>query len=411
MNNQQITTSEVSILIVDDKPDNLRLLAGLLSKQDYIVRPAASGFQALTAVTEELPDVILLDVNMPEMDGYEVCKHLKADERTRDIPVIFVSALGEIRNKVKGFQVGGVDYITKPFQAEEVLARVHTHVALRRLQQNLEDKNTHLEQEIVRREQAEEELRVLNDHLQETTQQLQEANASKDTFFSIIAHDLRDPLTGLIRLTEALVQDLEHNGQDRFRTLVSRLHKDSTTVYALLMNLLEWSRLQRGLMEYEPETIPLATIVGLDMDLLRAHAEHKQITLKNQISDGTTVYADLKMIDTVIRNLLSNAVKFTESGGTIEVSAQPQENTVEISISDTGIGMDQTCLDNLFRIDAKCSRRGAADEKGTGLGLILCKEFVEKNGGTIQVESEVNKGSRFIVSLPHTRRFMSSYHA
>ncbi len=157
-------------------------------------------------------------------------------------------------------------------------------------------------------------------------------------------------------------------------------------------------------MECEPKTDPLATIVKQNMDLLRAQAERKQITLRNQVADETMVYADPRMLNGVIRNLLSNALKFTQPGGTIEVSAQSQEHNVEMTVSDTGIGMDQTCLDNLFRIDAKTSRSGTADEEGTGLGLILCKEFVEKNGGAIRVESEVNKGSRFIVSLPHSVR-------
>ena len=407
MKDQQRTTSDMNILIVDDTPDNLRILVGLLSEQGYLVRPAASGSQALNAVREKQPDLILLDVKMPGMDGYEVCERLKAAERTRDIPVIFISALGEIEDKVRGFEVGGVDYITKPFQAKEVLARVRTHVALRTLQQQLEHNNTELHQEIDRREHAEEELRVLNDHLEVTNQQLQhanrqlqEANASKDKFFSIIAHDLRSPFTGLIGLTEAIIEDFERYSQDRVKTLLSRLHKDSKTVYNLLTNLLQWSRLQRGLMDCEPETDPLATIVRQNMDLLRAQAERKQITLENQVADETMVYADPRMLNGVIRNLLSNALKFTQPGGTIEVSAQSQEHTVEITVSDTGIGMDQTRLNNLFRIDAKTSRSGTADEEGTGLGLILCKEFVEKNGGAIRVESEVDKGSRFIVSLP-----------
>jgi signal transduction histidine kinase len=153
-------------------------------------------------------------------------------------------------------------------------------------------------------------------------------------------------------------------------------------------------------MECKPETNPLFAIVKQSMNLLRAHAERKQITFRSQIAGETTVYADLKMLNGVIRNLLSNAVKFTESGGTIEVSAQLHEGNVEIVVSDTGIGMDQSRLNKLFLVDAKSSRRGTADEEGTGLGLILCKEFVEKNGGTIRAESEVNRGSRFIVSLP-----------
>ena len=145
MKDQQRTTSDMNILIVDDTPDNLRILVGLLSEQGYLVRPAASGSQALNAVREKQPDLILLDVKMPGMDGYEVCERLKAAERTRDIPVIFISALGEIEDKVRGFEVGGVDYITKPFQNQEVLARIHTHLKLVHLQSQLKARNEELE--------------------------------------------------------------------------------------------------------------------------------------------------------------------------------------------------------------------------------------------------------------------------
>jgi signal transduction histidine kinase len=392
-----------NILIADDTPENLHLLFGMLTGESYRVRPVPNGLRALSAVQAEIPDLILLDIKMPDIDGYEVCKRLKADERTRDIPVIFISALNGAFDKVKAFSVGAVDYITKPFQVEEVLARVETHLMLQNQRQNLEEKNTQLQQEITRRKQAEEELQELNQQLQVTNRQLQEANDSKNKFFSIIAHDLRSPFTGLIGLTEALVKDLECYSQDRIKTLVSLLHKDSKAIYTLLTNLLEWSRLQQGFMECEPETNPLVTIVRQNMNILRAQAERKQITLRNQIADETLVYADLRMLNGVIRNLLSNALKFTESGGAIEVSAQLHEGYVEMVVSDTGIGMDQTRLGKLFHIDAKSSRRGTADEEGTGLGLILCKEFVEKNGGTIRVKSEVNRGSRFIVSLPSCR--------
>jgi len=409
MKNQQTTISETSILVVDDTPDNLRLLAGLLSEQGYIVRPAASGSQALTAAREELPDLILLDVKMPGMDGYEVCEHLKADEDTRDIPVIFISALGDIRDKVNGFDVGGVDYITKPFQTEEVLARVRTHVTLRRLQQHLKEKNTQLQQEIDKREQAEEELQVLNDHLEETNQQLQrtnqqlqEANASKDKFFSIIAHDLRSPFTSLLGLTEVIVENIERYSKDQIKARLQNLHKSSEKVYVLLNNLLTWSQLQRGVMVCEPQQLPLEEIAEHNVLLFTANAEQKQITLRNLVSKETLAYADYTMVDTIVRNLLSNALKFTNTGGPIEVSAQSYENNVEIVFSDTGIGMDQACLDNLFRIDAKGSRRGTADEEGTGLGLILCKELAEKNDGRIRVESEVGKGTTIRFTLPKT---------
>jgi signal transduction histidine kinase len=376
-----------NILVVDDKPDNLRLLMEILSESGYEVRPASDGEFALQSARSSPPDLILLDIKMPDMDGYAVCEQLKADECTRDIPVIFISALNEVVDKVKGFALGGVDYITKPFQADEVLARVQTHLTLRDLQKSLQE-------EITWRKHAEEELRELN-------HQLQEANASKDKFFSIIAHDLRNPFTSLIGLTEAIIEDFDIYGKDKIKVMISQLHTSSKTVYTLLTNLLEWSRLERGLIECVPEDILIADIAEQNIYLLKARIEHKQITPRNLIPKGTRAYADENMVNTIMRNLLSNALKFTESGGTIDVSLPHRnKNVVEIAVSDTGVGISEENMEKLFRIDAKFTTTGTAGEQGTGLGLILCKELVEKNGGTIRVESEVGKGTMFVFTLP-----------
>lgn len=389
-----------TILVVDDTPENVRLLLGILAEHGYKVRPATDGAFALQSVWTTPPDLILLDVKMPGMDGYEVCRQLKADERSREIPIIFLSALGNVEDKVKGFTVGGVDYITKPFQAEEVLARVSTHLALRHLQQ-------HLQQEVVRRTQAEEELRTLNEQLQQanqqlatTNQQLQEANASKDTFFSIIAHDLRNPFSTLIGLTEAMLEGIDNYRRDRLKHFLERLHSTAENTYALLTNLLTWSRLQRGVFDYMPDFIPIYEIVTRIVSLSATGAEHKQIQINNLVPSGTLAYADLQMTETVIRNLVSNALKFTPVGGTITISSQQTKETIEIAVSDTGIGMTPENLATLFRIDVRSTHQGTAGEEGSGLGLILCKELAAKNGGDIRVESELNRGSRFIIELP-----------
>ena len=375
-----------NILVVDDTPENLHLLIKILGEQGYDIRVASSGTLALKSVRVVQPELILLDVKMPGMDGYTVCEQLKADDRTRNIPVIFISALSELQDKVKGFAVGGVDYISKPFQAEEVLARVDTHLTLRQLQQ-------HLQEEVHKRRVVEKELRELNT-------QLQEANRSKDKFFSIIAHDLRSPFSGLITLTELLSKEFESYSSEEIKTMMSRLHKSSEKVYALLTNLLEWSRLQRGLIQYEPMPCSPSDIVDGNLLLFAAVAERKQIVLRNCVSQDAVVCADYNMLETILRNLLSNALKFTEAGGEIIVSSKEyDESLLEISVSDTGIGMDPAVLAGLFRIDVKSSRSGTDGELGSGLGLLLCKELIEKSGGRIWGQSEKGKGSTFSVVL------------
>jgi signal transduction histidine kinase len=165
-------------------------------------------------------------------------------------------------------------------------------------------------------------------------------------------------------------------------------------------NLLTWSRIPRGMIDYHPQQISIRMVVARNVALLMPNAEQKQITLRNSVQEQTAIYADFNMVDTVVRNLISNALKFTEAGGTVEISATPDNDVVEISVSDTGVGIGKEHISKPFRIDTKYKRLGTAREKGTGLGLILCKEFVEKNGGRIWVESEVGKGSVFRFTLP-----------
>lgn len=397
-----------NILIVDDTPDNLVVLEGILTDCGYRVRLAPTGELALRSIAANLPDMILLDIRMPAMDGYAVCERLKQQEPTREIPIIFLSALGDVQDKVKGFEAGGVDYITKPFQVNEVLARVKTHLTLHRLQQSLRE-------EILRRTRAEEDLRIANQHLaatntqltelnqqlQQANQALHKANASKDAFFSIIAHDLRSPFMALLGLTEVLSEELERMAHDRLKRMLRTIHETAEKTYALLTNLLEWSRLERGLTECRPELFPLAALLERDIRLYAAMLERKQIVLTTHVSPDICLYADLKMVDTVVRNLLSNALKFTAPGGCITITAAPQPNQrIAVVIADTGIGMEPETLAALFQIERKTSRTGTAGEEGTGLGLILCKELVEKNGGTLHVTSVVGQGSRVTVILP-----------
>jgi CheY-like chemotaxis protein len=388
-----VETPKNSILIVDDTPDNLTVLTRILTQQGYTVRPAINGEIALHSTQELLPDLVLLDIMMPGLSGYEVCRRLKADERTREIPIIFISARDQISDKVTAFSLGGVDYITKPFRTEEVVARVQTHLKLRNLQQQLQEQNARLQHEIGVRRQAEQELKALN-------QELQKANASKDKLFSIIAHDLRSPFASLMGFSELVINCIDDYTREEILENMIMIKKSSDSVYALLENLLAWSRLQQGIMKQQKTEIFINRIVENNAHLFLTHAEQKQITLKNAIPQPLKAYADYHMIDTVIRNLISNALKFTDHGGTITLSAHRNEREVEIAIADTGIGMSEEDLAKLFQIDDKFTTEGTEGERGTGLGLGLCKELVEKNDGKIWVESTPGRGSTFRFSLP-----------
>lgn len=561
--------SNESILIVDDKPGNLHLLAAILERYGYRLRLLTEGQAVMRAVLELPPDLILLDIMMPDIDGFEVCRQLKADERTRDIPVIFLSALTDLSEKIKAFSLGAVDYITKPFQQEEVLLRVKTQLALKKAQSQLQTHNFRLQQEVHERALAEKILQqrnrelgllnhfgqmlgsslelhdVLSTALQEvqalvqavsvsiwlltkdrrelecreilgpgseqlrharlpigggitgwvaehgesvvssdiledprhhkmvgssnnapvrsmlsvplkvksqvigvlnlvdpregrftkedlqfiepiaasaamaienarlytTAQQeiaertrveaeLREANASKDKFFSIISHDLRSPLNTMMGFAELLINRVEHDTKDEIKRRAEKIHISAKRLHTLLENLLTWARIQRGALEHQPETFDLSEIADEILDLFGENAEHNQVTLEHTISSETDVYADYSMTHTVLRNLVSNALKFTPSGGSVRLSACRVEQHVEVSVADTGVGIPQADIAQLFRIDAHYTHVGAHGETGTGLGLVLCKELVEKNGGRIWVESEPGSGTRFYFTLP-----------
>ena len=246
----------------------------------------------------------------------------------------------------------------------------------------------------IERKIAEEEIRLKNELLIVI-------NAEKDKFFSIIAHDLRGPLSAFVAATQILTEDIQSMTLEEVKDIISSMKTDASNVYTLLENLLEWSRLQRGVMEFKPEKLNLRNALINSINTVAASARKKNVKINIDLNEDIEVRADGHMIETVIRNLVSNAVKFTHSGGEVSVSAvNGKDGTVLLRVSDSGIGMPGEILDKLFKLTEKTNRQGTEGEPSTGLGLLLCKEFIEKHGGKIWVESKVNEGSTFNFSLP-----------
>lgn len=250
------------------------------------------------------------------------------------------------------------------------------------------------------RKQAEIELLVAHDELQKTNVQLQELNASKDKFFSIISHDLRSQFSTLLGFTEIIEERIETYSTSRLKELIKKLKNSAEQLYELFENLLTWSRVQRGAMRHDPKKLHLFVLAEANLKMMQPKAELKQIELKNMVTKDIQAYADSGMVNTVIRNLLSNALKFTESGGIVTIAAAVREQDIEMSVADTGHGIDEKATDLLFRMDKTYTTPGTAGEHGTGLGLILCQELIEQNGGKIWVESERGKGATFFFTIP-----------
>lgn len=267
------------------------------------------------------------------------------------------------------------------------------------LNEQLNETNTLLEERQQLIEEQAEQLQAQAEYLEEVNQNLITLNATKDKFFSIIAHDLKNPFTSILGFSEMLLNNFNKLTEEKKRQYIEIIYNSAMNVYKLLENLLEWARTQTGNINFEPELFDINPLFDNNIELIRDKLLEKGIAIEKNIPDEITVYADKNMINTVIRNLLTNAVKFTEKGK-IKIEAKPLEGYWECSISDTGTGIPQHKLQTIFSVEKSKSSPGTRGETGTGLGLILCKEFVEKNGGEISAESEEEKGSTFYFTIP-----------
>ncbi len=370
------TSGKPYILLVDDTEANLRVLGPLLRAEDWAVAAATNGAQALELITRRRPDLILLDVMMPEMDGFEVCRRLRLDPATRNLPVLFITALTDEENIVRSFREGGQDYITKPFLHAELVARVRTHLALR-------EATLHAEAQAA---------------------DLARLNADKDRFFSIIAHDLRSPLAGLLGLSEAMATNLPDFSHADVVEATTEMAKSARNLYQLLENLLEWSQLHTGRMECRLEKIELHNLLAELAELFNPSAQQKKIGLHLETAP-TAAWGDRRMAHVVFRNLLSNAIKFSPVGGKVTLRSLSRDGRAVVEVADTGEGMAPAILTNLFARDVRpVSKPGTAGERGTGLGLVLCRELLERMAGTITARSTPGQGSIFTVSLPPAPR-------
>lgn len=399
------------IICVDDEETVLRSLKRELNEAlggEYLIETAEGGEDALEVFKELLADqyevpLIISDHIMRDMKGDELLYRIHTiAPKMLKIMLTGQADMEAVTNAVNYASL--YRYVAKPWEKTDLILTVkealHKYFQNKKLEEQnkiLQNVNQFLEHQVKERTA---ELETQKLELIKKNAKLKELNASKDKFFSIISHDLKNPfniLLGFARLTE---ENIDRYNKEDIKQRVGRMRSSAERLYTLLENLLMWSQIQRGVMEYLPASINLYEIVLDNIGLLSPQAEQKQIAFSMVIQENVRVYADPSMIDTVIRNLISNALKFTDAGGSISLSARQAGQDIEVSISDTGIGIPEEGIPQLFQIDTQYTNPGTAGEKGTGLGLILCKELVEKNHGKIWVESEVGRGTRFRFTLP-----------
>lgn len=371
----QINPSEFKLLVVDDVQTNVLLLKALLGKEGYCILIANNGQEALEIIPKEMPDLILLDVMMPGIDGFEVAERLRTDEMVKDIPIIFLTALDDTQSIVNGFKLGASDFISKPFRKEELMIRIKHQLSLVAARRIIEAQ----------------------------TDELRKTIDGRDKMYSVIAHDLRSPMASMKMLLNTIMMSVEADKIDpEIFDMLEMSNKTSEEVFALLDNLLKWTKSQLGKLTVVPQMIDITELTEGVIEVMQPVAAIKNITIKLSKGEQHNVSVDIEMIKSVIRNLLSNAVKFSHKNTEIEVTVEAPDDRVVVSVIDHGRGIKKDDQPKLLQEATHFTTFGTNSEEGSGLGLLLCRDFVRKNGGELWFESEENVGSRFSFSIPKT---------
>ena len=369
--NTKNPTEKSKILIVDDTPTNLGILEDILDK-NYFISVAQSGTQALSVTKMFSPDLILLDVNMPELDGFETCRRLKSREDTRHIPVIFITARVEPDDVVQGFKEGGVDYITKPFNHSEVIERVQTHLKIQKLIKQLESKNV----------------------------QLKELNELKNSFLGMASHDMRNYLSAIRGYSQILQEDQEELPGEMRNQFLSFIYKSSENMLKMVNDLLDVSVIESGKLQLDTRLESLKEIIDHHIMVNRFFADKKDIHLQAELADVSQCLVDANKIGQVIDNLISNAVKFSKPGTTVFISLKEKEEKLIFSVKDEGPGISEEDQAKLFQHFQKLSARPTAGESSSGLGLAISKKMIAAHEGQLNVTSQLGSGATFWFEIP-----------
>nr|WP_306447287.1 hybrid sensor histidine kinase/response regulator [Odoribacter splanchnicus] len=369
----QINPAEFKLLVVDDVQTNVLLLKALLSKEGYGILVANNGQEALEVIRNENPDLILLDVMMPGMDGFEVAERLKSEEYRCEIPIIFLTALDDTQSIVNGFKLGAGDFISKPFRKEELMVRIKHQLSLVAARRIIEEKNEELRKTI----------------------------AGRDKMYSVIAHDLRSPMASMKMLLNTIMMSVEKDKIDPdIFDMLEMSNKTSEEVFSLLDNLLKWTKSQLGKLTVISQKLDISGLADGVVEVMNSVAEVKHIKLIRTDHESFFVYVDIEMIKSILRNLISNAVKFSNPDSEIKVGIKAEDGKVIVSVTDSGKGIKKEDQHKLLKDSTHFTTYGTNSEEGSGLGLLLCRDFARKNGGELWFESEENLGSVFSFSLP-----------
>ncbi|MEJ7692049.1 hybrid sensor histidine kinase/response regulator [Daejeonella sp.] len=395
----------VKILLVDDNADNLMSMQVVLEKDDYAFVTATSGREALSILLKEEDfSLILLDIRMPIMDGYETAEVIYQRDKLKNIPIIFISGQDDEEAAIfKGYQAGAVDYIRKPVNTQILRSKVAIFVELYRKNKILkaqEDKLTRINGDLRKlNQELEDRVKDRTKELEDLNHELKDLNLSKDKFLSVISHDLRNPLTALLASSDRLKKSKTESPEET-QHLASIIHRTSNKILEQLNELVNWAKNQREKTAFNPVSIQLRNGIDVSLEILKPNALQKDVKLENNIPENIFVKADVFMLRSILQNLAMNAIKYTPEGGIVTVSASFTDHMVEVCVMDTGIGMTPEVQQSLFKSISPVSITGTNNEQGSGLGLLLVRDFVAQHGGSIHIDSELEKGTCFKFTIP-----------
>jgi len=377
-----------TILIIDDSKAIRDLTAIILEEEGYNVNTANNGKTGLAQVERTKYDLILLDIVMPDMSGFQIIEIIKTIETNKHTPIIFLTGVSDDENVVLGLKLGANDFIPKPFKKEVLLARIEAQIKLSSAYNDLQ--NEILEKELL--------IKKINSQKRD----LNELNTTKDKILSILVHDIKNQVSSIFSLSDILLNNSSGFSEKKKNNYLHLIYSSSVAVNEFIQNLLGWAGKNWTKESYHPETIHLKQIVEECIGYYKGVAEVKGIDLQATVTDSSVIYSDKEMVKIIIRNLIGNGIKFTPEHGNVRISAltNSDKDAETVVIEDTGIGISKEQIPNLFDLDSTYNSSGTNGEKGTGIGLKICKEYVERNNGSITVESTVGVGTKFIIELP-----------
>jgi two-component system, sensor histidine kinase and response regulator len=374
--NSSLDIAPALILAVDDQPENLMVFEADLEDAGYRVKLAENGPAALKKIDEQRPDLVLLDVSMPGLDGYEVCRRIRSREDTRDLPVIMVTGRDSVEDIVEGLDAGAYDYITKPIEPRILLARIRTQLRVKQLQ----------------------------DALKKSIQELEHLQQLRSDFVAMITHDMKAPLTSIVGLSGMLME--EEPGAlptEEFRESLGNINTNGRKLTQLINDFLTFSRIEAGKLEFHFEPIDLNLCIMQAVSLFKYQAEKKNIRIQyNPRSEAPDILGDDAQIERALGNLLSNAIKYSQAGQTVGVELTLIGDWLQVEIRDEGPGIEPDLLPRLF--DRYFRVRSPEKTEGTGLGLSIVKSVAEAHGGSVDVETAPGQGSRFVLRFPVWKR-------